>query len=362
MKKNILIVGLVAIAVTGIYSCSTSTKADENEEEAAKKSFVEKQAVKVSVAAVQEGAFAQELVSNGKLMAKEKAVVPFKVQEQILALLVSNGQRVEKGQLLARVENFQYKKALNDCQNQFEKARIDLEDQLLGYGYLIKDSTRIPGNILKMARIRSGYNQAWSNLQEAQRNSENTSVKAPFSGVVANLQAQENNPSSQYKKCCEVINDVVMQLEFTVLEGEMQMVQKGQQVQVTPFATPNTSYTGMVTALNPSIDEHGMITVQAEIKNPEGELMDGMNAKVLLRNEQKGCIVIPKSAVLYRQNRKVVFVHDNGIAKWMYVETGQENSTEVTIIDNSLQPGQEVIVSNNLNLAHETPVSVGNDQ
>lgn len=360
MKKKILIVGLVAIAVAGIYSCSTSTKAEENDEEVAKKSYVEKQAVKVSVEAVRQGAFAQELVSNGKLMALEKAVVPFKVQEQVVALPVRNGLRVQEGQLLARVEAFQYQKALGDCQNQFEKACIDLEDQLLGYGYSMKDSVRVPANILKMAKIRSGYNQARSNLQEAQRNFENTSIKAPISGVVANLEAQVDNPSSQYKKCCEVINDAVMQVEFTVLEGEMQMVRQGQQVEVTPFATPNRTYKGTVTALNPSVNEHGMITVQAEVMNPNGTLMDGMNAKVLVRNEQPGCIIIPKSAVLYRQNRKVVFVHDEGIAKWVYVEIGQENSTEVTITDESLQPGQEVIVSNNLNLAHETPVLVNN--
>ena len=341
-----------------LSSCGTSTKAEENEEDIAKKSFVEKQAVKVSVEAVRQGAFAQELVSNGKLMAKEKAVVPFKVQEQIVSLKVRNGQRVQKGQLLAQVESFQYQKQLSDCNNQYEKARIDLEDQLLGHGYSMKDSASIPVNILKMARIRSGYNQAWSNLREAQRNFAHTSVKAPISGVIANLEAKADNPSSQYKKCCEVINDAIMQVEFSVLEGEVSQVRKGQQVEVTPFANPNTSYTGTVTALNPSVDEHGMIKVQAEVRNPHGELMDGMNAKVLVKNEQPGCIIIPKAAVLYRQNRKVVFIHEEGIAKWVYVEIGQENSSEVTISDESLQAGQEVIVSNNLNLAHETPVTI----
>lgn len=358
MKQLLFGLLLITIIVPLFYSCGTSTKAEENEEDIAKKSYVDKQAVKVSVEAVRQGAFARELVSNGKLMAKEKAVVPFKVQEQIIALKVHNGQRVQQDQLLAQVEPFQYQKQLSDCNNQYEKACIDLEDKLLGYGYSMKDSASIPVNILKMARIRSGYNQAWSNLQEAQRNFAHTSVTAPITGVIANLEAQANNPSSQYKKCCVVINDAVMLVEFTILEGEMQLIRTGQQVAVTPFASPNASYNGIVSALNPSVDEHGMITIQAEVANPDGELMDGMNAKVLVKNEQPACIIIPKSAVLYRQNRKVVFVHEEGIAKWVYVEIGQENSSEVTISDESLKPGQEVIVSNNLNLAHETPVIV----
>ncbi len=362
MKCFLLVLGVCFLFTSFLVSCGTSTKAEESEADIAKKSYIEKQALKVSVEAVRQGAFAQELVSNGKLMANEKAVVPFKVQEQIVSLNIRNGQRVQKGQILAQVESFQYKKQLSDCNNQYEKARIDLEDQLLGYGYSLKDSASVPTNILKMARIRSGYNQAWSNLQEAQRNFAHTSVKAPISGVIANLEAQMDNPSSQYKKCCEVINDALMQVEFTVLEGEMQLVRMGQEVEITPFATPNTSYIGTVMALNPTVDEHGMITVQAEVANPAGELMDGMNAKVLVKNEQPACIIIPKSAVLYRQNRKVVFIHEEGIAKWVYVEIGQENSSEVTIRDESLKPGQEVIVSNNLNLAHETPVTVDSYQ
>ena len=66
----------------------------------------------------------------------------------------------------------------------------------------------------------------------------------------------------------------------------------------------------------------------------------------------------PKTAVLYRQNRKVIFVYAKGIANWVYVKVGQENSSDITIIDNSLKPGPEVSVSNNPNLAHETAVIV----
>ncbi len=358
--KHVLFTLLAAAAIP--LSCNSPTSTGRSNEESAKKSYVEKQAVKVAVQQVRQGAFASELVSNGKLAALEKAVVPFKVQEQIVAVKVKNGDRVGRGDLLARVDAYQYQKQLDDARNQYEKARIDLEDQLLGYGYALTDTAEVPPTILKMARIRSGYNQATSNLKEAERNLSHTSVKAPISGVVANLEAQANNPSSQYEKCCEVIDNSVLQLEFPVLEGEMSQIKKGQPVQVTPFALPDQSFKGVVSAINPTVDEHGMITVQARVNNPDGELMDGMNAKVLVKNEQPGCIIIPKTAVLYRQNRKVVFVHEDGIAKWVYVEVGQENSSEVTITDDSLQPGQEVIVSNNLNLAHETPVTISGKQ
>jgi len=356
MKRIFHLLLLWVIVIPPLWYCTDTKNDADQDSDIAKKSYTEKEVVRVKTAIVSQGNFAQELVSNGKLQAKEKAVIPFLVSEQITKVKVHNGQRVAKGALIAQLEPFKYRKQLDDARNQYEKAQIDLEDHLLGYGYALKDTAKTPANILKMARIRSGYNQALSNLKDAKRNFANTSIKAPFNGVIANLKAQAHNPSSQYEYCCELIADAVMQVEFTVLEAEMRQVKKGQCLTILPYANNKQSYQGKITAVNPTIDKHGMISVLAEVKNSDGSLIDGMNVKVLAKNNKADCLIIPKSALLYRQNRKVVFIKEEDIAKWVYVETGDENSTEVTIIDESLKEGQEVIISNNLNLAHETPV------
>ena len=79
----------------------------------------------------------------------------------------------------------------------------------------------------------------------------------------------------------------------------------------------------------------------------------------MLKNSVPDCIIIPKEAVLYRQNRKVVFVYKEGKAIWTYVETSHENSTNVAVTD-GLEEGMEVIVENNINLAHEAEVVLRN--
>ena len=228
----------------------------------------------------------------------------------------------------------------------------------MGHGYSLKDTAAIPSHVFKIAKIRSGYNQALNNLCQAKHNYQNTFVRAPFAGRVANLEAQEQNPSSQYKKCCELLNDAVMRIEFSVLEKELTQVKKQQEVEVFPFAGWGESFFGKIATINPSIDLNGMVKVTALVNNTKGELIDGMNAKIKVRNIKKDQLVIPKSALLFRQNRHVVFVYEDGLAKWVYVEVGEENSTHLTITDNSLKPGQQVIINNNLNLAHETPVVV----
>ncbi|MFW6095625.1 MAG: efflux RND transporter periplasmic adaptor subunit, partial [Bacteroidota bacterium] len=87
-------------------------------------------------------------------------------------------------------------------------------------------------------------------------------------------------------------------------------------------------------------------------------LMEGMNTKVLAKTELQNKLVIPKSAMVLRQNKEVVFtVQNDSIATWNYIETGEENSRYYTVED-GLKPGDTVITSGNINLAHESTIDV----
>lgn len=350
---------LAALFIAAIfYACTTSKAGDASEgdvSESARLSYVEPISVQVGTVKALKTGFQLELVSNGRLEAQRKAVVPFRVQEQINAVHVTEGERVVAGQVLGSVDAFTYQLRLNDANNRYLQSLIDLEDRLIGFGYQLKDSARIPENIMSMARIRSGYNASVIAVEEARRNLGQTSILAPVSGVVTNLEARIHNPSNAFQKFCDILDLSTMHLVFHLLETEMMGVQTGQQVELTPFAMPGESFTGKVTSINPAVDDKGMVRITATVPNPGHRLMDGMNARVLLKNAVPNSLVIPKEAVLYRQNRQVVFIYENGKAIWKYVKTGHENSTHVTITE-GLEEGMEVIVENNLNLAHESNV------
>jgi RND family efflux transporter MFP subunit len=353
MKYLTLLLPIVPL----LYGCGASQAENEAKaEEAARLTPVTPAITQVETIPVRSGSFFLELVSNGRLEAQSKALVPFRVQEQVIEVNVTEGQTVSAGQLLGRVDPFTYKKRLEEAQNRYEQSLIDLEDQLLGHGHSLTDSSTIPPNIFKMARIRSGYNSAITAMAEAERNLNQTSIKAPVGGVVSNLEARENNPSEGFKKFCDILNIRNMNLVFNLLETEIPQVKTGQSVEITPFALPGTSFTGTVTSINPAVDEKGMVRITASIPNPGNTLMDGMNARVLLKQEIPNSLIIPKEAILYRQNRKVVFQYKDNKAIWVYVETGHENSTEVTITG-GLELGMDVIYKNNLNLAHESQVT-----
>ena len=82
-----------------------------------------------------------------------------------------------------------------------------------------------------------------------------------------------------------------------------------------------------------------------------------MNVRVRIQQESGRELVVPKSAVVLRSGRQVVFTLEEGLAVWNYVRTGMENLDEYTI-EEGLEEGATVIVSGNVNLAHESPVVV----
>jgi RND family efflux transporter MFP subunit len=351
----------IFLFAASLYACSTSQAGDAEDAEVARLSHIESTFTEVGTVPVLKGSFELELISNGKLEAQRSAVVPFAVQEQIIDVLVREGQSVAAGQTMGKVEPFTFQKRLSDATNAYDQAVIDLEDRLLGHGYTLSDTASVPESILKMALIRSNYNNAVSALEEAKRNLSQTTITSPISGTIANLEASAHNHSSAYPHFCEVLDINTMHLVFHLLETEMGQVKTGQQVELFPFALSGESFEGAVTSINPAVDDKGMVRITATVPNPKHRLMDGMNARVLLKNAVPDCLIIPKEAVLYRQNRKVVFIFEEGKAIWKYVETSHENSTHVAILD-GLEEGMEVIVENNLNLAHESLVTVINEQ
>ena len=82
-----------------------------------------------------------------------------------------------------------------------------------------------------------------------------------------------------------------------------------------------------------------------------------MNVKVSVKRALDDQLIVPKSAVVLRTGKQVVFTHRNGKAMWNYVHTGLENMNEY-VIDEGLQPDMEIIYDGNVNLAHEAPVKV----
>jgi RND family efflux transporter MFP subunit len=338
------------LIITLLFSCKQKTA--ENLEEMARRSS-RPEAVLVKTVRLEPSTFYHELISNGKAFSSKKAVVPFKVNGIINELYIQNGQKVRTGDLLAVIEDFEYKTQLMRAREVLEKAEIDFRKDLLTF-YLTDDTSKLSATEVRFSSIRSGLNNAIISLKEAEYNYNNTRIYAPLSGVVANLEAKVFNPSQNYQSLCTIIYDEIMEVEFPVIESEYGFINKGMPVGIIPFVNDSTNITGRITQINPLVDENGMVKVKAELRN-NGRLIDGMNVRVVIRKPVPNRLVVPKEALVIRQGRDVIFVREDSLAIWKYVTVEFESSTSLSIKE-GLEPGDLVIVSGNVNLAHETIV------
>ena len=150
-------------------------------------------------------------------------------------------------------------------------------------------------------------------------------------------------------------------MRFTVLESEVGRLHVGQSVGVSPYAGNGGEIAGQIVTINPTIDDNGQVAVEAEVRN-DGTLLDGMNVRVAVRERIAGKLVVPKSAVVIRDNEEVLFRYRDGKALWTYVRTSLANSREYVVEANrdrgaELAPGDLIIVSGNLNLADGSEVT-----
>ena len=357
MKQNILLQLSTLLLLLLFLSCSNKTQSTEETGRA--NNTPERNPVEILV--LNRSTFTKQLVGNGKLNALQKGELKFKISGEIDQLPVSNGQRIAPGQLIAALNSTDYLHRLQQSRSNLKKAELDLHDVLIGMGFTPTDSLSVPPDKMELAKIRSGYTNASLDFATAQRNLNDCSLLAPFAGIVANI-TQKVHEQTSGQAFCTLIDDSKFEVVFQLMENELKEVQKGNAVKVLPYAS-EVVYAGHIVEINPVVDNNGLVKVKALVVNT-GQLMEGMNVRVLVEKEVPGQFVVPKSAVVLRDNWEVLFKVNNGKAYWNYVQTVYENSSSYAVIPHpdkstaSLNPGDTIIVSGNLNLAHESEVEI----
>lgn len=361
-KYNCIWILLYYLIYVGITSCSDK-KNSTNKLEIGVSTILPDAKNEVTTQILKRCDFHHELVSNGKVSALGQADLRFETGEVIAHIYVKNGDHVRKGQKLAELDKFRMEQKLSQTEDALLKAELELKDVLIGQGYTSDDFGEVPVETMKLAEVKSGYEQSRSQYELAKRETKHATLVAPFDGIVANLFSKPYNLANTSEVFCTVIDTRKMEADFTVLENELAFIKAGDKVMITPYAGGG-SFEGSISEINPLVDSNGMVKVKAVV-NGKGKLFSGMNVRVSVKRNLGQLLVIPKTAVVLRSGKQVVFTLQKGKAMWNYVHTGWENAKEYVVSDKSqkgieegLLEGDTVIVTGNLNLAHEAEVKV----
>ncbi|ARV10140.1 hypothetical protein BTO05_11010 [Winogradskyella sp. PC-19] len=342
---------------TLFFNCNPPKEKDKQDLESVSNTYSE--GITVSVNVVKSIPFKKQIISNGNIEALQKTELRFKTSERISSIKVKNGQKVNKGQTLAILDNAMLSNQMRKAKIEVDKAKSKLQEEKINYGVGKSNDESIDATILKNLKIKSGLFEAENALENAQLLYSQTIIRAPFSGIIASIETKTGDFITSSDVFCTLINSKNLEVVFNVLENELQFLSKSQEVSIIPFADTANKYVGSITEINPLVDENGLIQVKAKIKGSDNSLFDGTNVKVTSSKSIDDVIVIPKEALVLRSNREVVFTYQDGVAKWNYVKILDENSNSYALRE-GVKIGDTIIVSGNMNLAHDARVKLNN--
>ena len=350
------IVGLIVIA--GLLGCGQKDKNKSDKEEESVTTVLLSDEVEVETETLRTIDFEHELVSNGRISAQEVAELRFvsgSGGNMPVKIFVQNGTQVNAGDAIAMLDTFLLSNSYSQASVNLQKAHLDLQVALIDQGYTLADSASIPEEVFRLASIRSGYTNARTQRDLAKYHLDNAVLRTPIAGTITNLFGKPFNPIDNSEPFCVVINERKPEIDFTILENELPMIKKGDRVKLQAYASPDIETTGTIIDINPSVDKNGMVRIKASVQ-PTPQLFNGMNMRIGVFRTLGKHWVVPKSAVVLRTNKQVIFTYKNGKAAWCYVQTGFENTTHYTVTSETLQEGDDVIFKGNEYLMDGTNV------
>lgn len=348
--------------------CSCHSKVNEGDSESQEVTPIQAEEdgvpeVKITKAEIK--AFRKRLWSNGTLQATRSFQIKSHIKSRIDELLIGDRDVVKKDQLLLRFDD-------TDWQIQIKHANLDLEEAIykkndllvLQGGKWAVDSS-VNRQTLDNILLESGLKRARLNLEELERQHQYYEIYAPFDGVIANLKVQLLQDIESGIDLFTFFDPESMEAEFQLMETELAQISKGQIVKLFPIGLDSVNISAKLAGINPVIDNHGLVKVKAKISDKytlkKMNLPDGIAVKVAIEKIIPDQLVIPRSAVVLRSEKPVVFSwdQDSGLAKWNFVTISMEEQNEV-VISEGLDNGTWIIFEGNLNLDHDAAVKVVN--
>lgn len=314
---------------------------------------------KVKIAVVSGQSFSEGGSYSGTVDSDESSTVSFSVPGTITKLYVQTGEKVSKGQLLARVKSESLVNASNIAQAELEEAQD-------AYRRLKKlhDANALPD--IKWVEVQSKLKQAENAAALSSRAVGDAALYSPINGYIAEKFSDEGQTVIAAQPIFKVVNLEDMTVAISVPEEDISSFDKGCTAMVTFDALDSLKITGKLNQKGVVADPFTRsYTVKFSIPNPGGKVLPGMIANVTPDCETPSDTVVssvsfelPSQAVLLgADNRQFVWVVKNGKAMRKFVTANEFSSSGVTV-KSGLQRGDSVIVAGMQKVSTGTEVSI----
>lgn len=301
----------------------------------------------------QQGPVADKISLVGNLAANESVQISSNVDGFIAAIAFEEGQSVAKDDTLVTLDQAKLRAEKDRAQADLQLAETTLER------YRSLDAS---GAIAKqeVERVVAEHAAAQADLNVAKENFDDTMITAPFDGIMGARLVSPGQFVQRGMVLSTLISQDPMKAEFRVPERFLKQINIGHKVDVTLAAFPDETFSGEVYFVDPQLDERTRtVLVKARIPNPEGRLRRGMFANLdLITTVKENAVLIPESALMWKQDNAMVYVVDaQGAAEMRPVRTGIRQAGFVEILS-GVAAGDTVIVEGFQKIGPGAPVAV----
>lgn len=281
--------------------------------------------------------FADRIEAVGTARANEQVTLSASITERITRLNFDDGSFVQRGQVIAVLQQGQQNAQMREAQARVREAEQQLArvEQLKQRGFATRADydTRVAAAAAARAQAQS----AGADIGERV-------IRAPFSGWVSLRNISVGAIAGQGTEIATISDVSTIKLDFTVPETMLRVIRPGLPIEARSDAFPDQPFRGIIHTIDPVIDpQTRAVMVRARLPNPERMLRPGMLLNVAIENTPRMALSVPELAVVGEGESRFVYVVDpQGRARRAPVRTGAQAGGRIEIVE-GLRPGQRVI-------------------
>jgi membrane fusion protein (multidrug efflux system) len=321
----------------------------DNQEEAGEE---DETALPVSVHEVARGDIAAFHLANATMEAEEAVDVFSQVAGLIIGLHAEEGDHVRRGDLLAKVEEVDYKLLEAKQRENYEKCKNDFERMEKVY------AKGIPSQV-DYDNSKHNFEQAKIDWEQAKLNLERTAITAPIPGVISERHIKLGQRIQNHTRVYSLVNLKSIVAKVHIPEKDISSLRIGQKAILTTDSFPDAEFPGYIKRISPVVDpSSGTVKVTVALNNGNAPLKPGMFVTTkIITDVHKQTIVIPKKAVIYDGGIPVVFRVRDDIAEKILLKIGFTNAKTIEVLE-GLEEKDLIVEVGQTGLRNESKVKI----
>ncbi len=285
----------------------------------------------------------------GTVQSTENAVISARISGHIIELPVALGSKVNKGDLLVKINAAEISAQLLQAKAQLAQADRNLTRER----NLLKKGASTPETVKNM---EDTHRIALAAVKEVQTMLDYATITAPFTGIITRKSVNIGDLAAPGKPLLDIENESNFQVVANIPETMILKIHAGDDIPVS-IPAAGLTFTGKVKEVSPAADPLSH-TAPIKLSLPlNTDLRSGQFARLMLPQRTVDALLIPQSAILPFGQMERIFMVKNGKARLRLVRTGAAENGRVEILA-GLSPGDQVIVGGNKDLTDGQPVTI----